>query len=62
MKLVKVQQKEIKRLTKELAVAQAGKNEVLEKFIFEMQQISHNPGSSNVVDVKAKKKKRRKKR
>lgn len=65
-KEVKILNKEIKRLTKELTKAQNGKNDVLEKFIFEMKQLQlQAPTSSStfeedVIDVKGKKGKKKK--
>ena len=63
-KEVKSLGKEIKRLTKELTKAQNGKSAVLEKFIFEMQQLSAPamPVEEDVIEVKEAKKKNRKKK
>lgn len=59
-KEVKQLYKEIKRLTKELSRAKDGKSEVLEKFIFEMQQLQ--APKEDAVDITAKKKSKKKKR
>ena len=61
LKFIKSQQKEIKRLTKELTKAQSGKSEVLEKFIFEMQKLAAPvPREEDIIEVKKKKKKKKK--
>jgi len=63
LKLVKSQQKEIKRLTKELTKAQNGKSEVLEKFIFEMQKLAAPvPKEEDIIEAKTKDKKKKKKK
>jgi len=59
-KEVKQLNKEIKRLTKELSRSKDGKSEVLEKFIFEMQQLQ--APKENVVDVSTKKKRKKSKK
>ena len=59
-KEVKQLHKEIKRLTKELSRSKDGKSEVLEKFIFEMQQLQ-SP-KADVVDVSTKKKRKKSKK
>ncbi len=60
-KEVKSLNKEIQRLTKELTKAQNGKSEVLEKFIFEMQQLSAPvQKEEEIIEVKDKKKKGKK--
>ena len=63
LKLIKSQQKEIKRITKALEKAQNGKSEVLEKFIFEMQRLSApEEKEEEIIEVKDKKKKSKKKK
>lgn len=59
LKLIKTQQKEIKRLTKELSKAKDSKSEVLEKFIFEIKQLQ--APKEDTIEIKPKKSKKKKK-
>ncbi len=63
LKLIKSQQKEIKRLTKELTKAKNEEVQTLKAFIGEMKQLAAPvPKEEDIIEVKTKKNKKKKKK